>query len=298
MSEERLRALLDSLPAGVAAYDADGRLLYANPAMWRQAGEDVPALPAGSTLEQVITVMARAGHYGPGDAATRVREGLVLDRGRSRHRLARNVAGRWHELRSEPLPGGGSVSLSVDVTDLHRTEPEAIARAALLDNILQRLSSGVAEYDHKGRLRYFNSAYRSLTGFPPGSLRLGMALAEVFEVLEAAGQLVNLTPEQMADLPRGAPRGAFGRAPASGRGGAVDAVQPLPGGRAPRRGGRDHAAPPRGGRGAAPRGDARRGAGGAAARGLRVRAGPARRDGERGLPADHGGVRGEGRRAP
>ncbi len=198
----RLAEILDALPAGLAAYDRDGRLIHANPALWRQAGPGATPLPDGATLEQVVTLLAAAGHYGDGDPATRVRAGLALDRSRSRRRLARNAMGCWHELSSTPLPGGGTVSLSVDVTAVRRTESQAVERAALLEAILERLEGGVAEYDHGSRLRYHNAAYETLIGAAPGTLRRGMTIAEVVDLLDAAGQFVGLTESERAHLPR------------------------------------------------------------------------------------------------
>jgi PAS domain S-box-containing protein len=198
-----LRAVLDTLPAGLAIYDAEWRLTYANPALWQQAGEGMESLPPGSTLSDVTALMARNGHYGSVDPEKQARGATVLDGTRPLRLLARNAAGRWHELTSTPLPGGGGVSLSVDVTGIHRSESEARTHAALLETILEKLDSGIAGYDRRGHLRYFNPAYQRLIGAVPGVLRLGMAMGEVLDHLEAVGQLLNLTEEQRARLPRG-----------------------------------------------------------------------------------------------
>ncbi|WP_426959144.1 PAS-domain containing protein [Muricoccus radiodurans] len=194
------RSALDALAAGVSIYDAEGRLAYANPALWRQAGVD--PLPPGTPIAEVVACLAASGHYGPGDPNRRIATIARLDRSRPRRHLTRNNAGRWHELTSHPLPEGGSIGLSVDVTQAHRSDSEAATRAALLESILEGLAGGVAEYDHHSRLRYFNPAYRALIGAPSSALQLGMTLAEVYALLEAVGQLSTLSHEELLGLPR------------------------------------------------------------------------------------------------
>ena len=193
--------VLDSLPAGVAVYDAAGCLSYANAAFWAQAGEAARPLPPGTPVAEVAALMARAGHYGTEGPDDRREAVAALDRRRVYRFLACNAAGRWHEMTSTPLPGGGSLSLSVDITGIRRSEAEAVEHAALLEAILDRLDTGVSVSNHAGRLTYFNRAYDRLISTEHGAIRLGMTRAEVFEHLRRAGELDRMTPEEVADLP-------------------------------------------------------------------------------------------------
>jgi PAS domain S-box-containing protein len=187
---------LDVLPAGIAIYDGEARLVYANAALWAQAQQDVAPLPPGTPVAAVTELLARSGHYGPGDPAEHAANVAGLDRRRPHRRVARNEFGRWHDLSSMPLPGGGFVSLSVDVTDVRRSEAEAVEYAALLDAILQRLDTGISASDHQARLIYFNEAYGRLLGAKPGMLRLGMTRQELFEHLRDIGALSGLNPDE------------------------------------------------------------------------------------------------------
>ena len=194
-------AVLDALPAGVAVYDGADRLLYANPAFWAQAGEGVQPLPPGTPAAEVTALMGRGGHYGADRMEARAAVAASLDRRRSHRHLARNATGRWHEMTITPLPGGGSLSLSVDITGVRRSEAEAVEHAALLEAILDRLDTGVSVSNHASRLTYFNRAYGRLIGTEPGAIRLGMTRAEVFEHLRRAGELDRMAPEEMVNLP-------------------------------------------------------------------------------------------------
>ena len=95
-----LRAVLETLPAGIAIYDPSAALVYANSALWSQAGVDAPALPFGTPAAEVMVLLSRGGSGGSSDAGE----------------TFRNAAGRWHRVTTTPLPGGGFVTFSVDIT--------------------------------------------------------------------------------------------------------------------------------------------------------------------------------------
>ena len=195
------RCVLEALPAGIAIYDGRQRLIFANAALWEQAGAGTRPLPPGTPLAEVTALMARAGHYGLGGNAAR--RGVVaasIDRRRVQRHLARNAAGRWHEMTSTPLPGGGSVSLSVDITGVRRSESAAVQHAALLEAILDQLDTGVSVSDHAARVIYFNRAYPHLISPEPRAIQVGMTRAELFDHLRRAGELDRLTAEQVAGL--------------------------------------------------------------------------------------------------
>ncbi|MFH5925835.1 PAS-domain containing protein [Roseomonas xinghualingensis] len=188
------RSVLDALPVGLAVYDAEARLVYATPAFWAQAGKDVAALPPGTPQAEVTDLFTRSGHYSPD--APEEGAAAAANRGHPQRRLARNDAGRWYELTSTPLPHGGSVSLSVDVTGDKCSRPEAVEHAALLETILQRLDTGIMVTDHLARVTCFNEAYPRLIGVQPGVLRVGMTRAELLDHLRSIGELSQLTPEE------------------------------------------------------------------------------------------------------
>ena len=197
-----LRNVLEALPAGIAIYDGDARLVFANSGLWAQAGPDARPLPPGTPVAEVTALLSRAGHYGPGDPDGRGLLAASLDRRRPHRHLARNRMGRWHEMTSTPLAGGGSVSLSVDITGVRRSEAEAVEHAALLEAILDRLDTGVSVSDHTSRLTYFNKAYRNLISADPAAIKLGMTRAELFEHLRRTGELDRMGPEEAAGLIR------------------------------------------------------------------------------------------------
>ncbi|MFC7736813.1 PAS-domain containing protein [Roseomonas sp. GCM10028921] len=193
--DDLARSALDALPAGIAVLDAEGRLIHANPAFRTQAG--APALAPGATLEELIALLAGAGHLSAEEAARFTALPAGVDAPLPGRLLARSAEGHWHEMAALPVLGGGTVLLSVDVTALRGSEAEALEHAGMLETILERLDTGVLVSDGASRLVYFNRAYHGFIGTAPGTVRPGMTRAELFETMRATGELFSLTPEEL-----------------------------------------------------------------------------------------------------
>ena len=72
-----IRHVLDALPHAVSAIDAERRLVFANAAFYREAGIEPGALPAGTSLHDMIRLLAYRGLYGPGDPEAQTRAVLA-----------------------------------------------------------------------------------------------------------------------------------------------------------------------------------------------------------------------------
>ena len=198
--ETHFRAVLEALPAAIAIFDGAGLLRYANLAFWDQAGLGAAPLPPGTPAAEVAARLAAAGHFGEAGPS-------ALHSARPHRQLLRSAGGHWHEVTSAPLPDGGSVLLSVDITGVRRSESEAVEHAALLEAILERLDTGISVTDDAGRLTYFNRAYERLIGAGAGGVRLGMTRAALFERLRQVGELDRMAPQDLANLPLTGVRG-------------------------------------------------------------------------------------------
>ncbi len=111
-ADARLAALVAAVPAGVLVLDGEGRVRRANPAARRLLG--LTRAPEGRTLleagplAELDALVRRAGREG--------RASAELERPRPDGLLARLLAS------AAPLPGGGTVLLVQDLTDLRRLE--------------------------------------------------------------------------------------------------------------------------------------------------------------------------------
>lgn len=189
---ELLQDALGCLPISITVFDAEARLAYISNR--RLLHPDLPdaSLPIGASLRDVISLYAYHGLLGPGDPEERIRAALRQDQSKPWRRLYRSAAGRVVDVVSEPLPNGGFASVAFDVTAFVNGEAEALATAREMQGVIDQVREGVAVYGPDRRLVFQNPAYARLIGAPPGSLRPGMTLAEVFAVLAARGEYGNL----------------------------------------------------------------------------------------------------------
>ncbi|MCX7932613.1 MAG: PAS-domain containing protein [Rhodovarius sp.] len=181
--------ILDALPVGVLAFDAERQLLLANRWMLELAGVGAQHLPAGLPLADVIRLLALRGLFGVGDPEARVAEYLALEHGRPHARLLRREDGSTFEFRSEPLAGGGLLAVFTDVTPLAAPLEESKAEVSRLETVLEALGSGVALFDGDWRLRLHNLAFAHLLGLPANRLGPGVAAQDLIRLLAERAEM-------------------------------------------------------------------------------------------------------------
>jgi len=128
-NRDLLQHALDHARQGITVFDSDLKLTC-----WNREFQDLFGLPdtmlrMGTSLEEIVSLNAKKGLYGPGrrDRVVTARlESFVSDASQSRLRLY--PEGKTIELRSAPLPDGGIVTTYTDVTDAVMAE-EALAKA-------------------------------------------------------------------------------------------------------------------------------------------------------------------------
>jgi len=135
--------LVNHLPQGLSLFDEELRLL-----LWNQPFIDILDFPpqaifSGARFEDLLTLMAERGDYGPGDARQQVAERLALAREFKPHRFERTRPnGRTHLIEGRPLMFedriAGFVTTYTDITAQKNTE-QALRRAN------DRLASGMVE---------------------------------------------------------------------------------------------------------------------------------------------------------
>ncbi len=194
------QAVLDALPFGLTVSDAAHRFVYANPAFWQVLGAGQSACPYGSPVAELFRLAAYRGLYGPGDPEAQAAASAALDRSRPSRRQYRSADGsRTIDVISQPLPGGGFLTMGVDVTGPARAREEAVARARAAEGTLARLSSGIGLFDAGMRLLLLNPAYEALCGLSPGALRPGLTHRDVLAAMAAMGELGPAEAEEIAE---------------------------------------------------------------------------------------------------
>ena len=182
-------ALLDALPQAISVADAEARFVYANAAYWARAGIPPESCPPGTPVREAVRMLAYRGLCGPGDPEALVEAVMAVDRSVPSRRLHTIADGsRSFESASVPLPGGGFMVVSHEITAMLHAREEIAARARLLESTLAGLARGVARFDAATRLAFFNPAYEALIGLDGGTLRTGMAHAEILALLDQRGE--------------------------------------------------------------------------------------------------------------
>jgi signal transduction histidine kinase len=173
-----LRALIETLPSPVWTRDAAGRLTFVNAAYARA----VEAKNAADAVDRHIELLDSA-----------ARENIAQARAGSGNyagRLRAVVAGARRTFDVLDFrTATGSAGIGIDSTQVD-TMRSALARLADAHRrTLDQLSTGVAMFDDKHRLTFYNAAYRAGWDLASGFLDQGPTDSAVIEVLRAARKL-------------------------------------------------------------------------------------------------------------
>jgi signal transduction histidine kinase len=176
-----LRTLIDSLPLPVWTRDTMGRLSFVNTAYARA----VEAKSAADAITRAVELLDSAAR----DTIAHGRAG----NGSYTGRLPAIVAGARHSLDVyDYRTDSGTVGIGLDASE---TETMRLALGRLADahrRILDQLSTGVAIFDAKQKLTFYNAAYRALWDLDPAYLDQAPTDSALIERLRAARKL----PEQ------------------------------------------------------------------------------------------------------
>ncbi len=153
-----IRVLMDNLPVGVALVDEALQVRIFNRKA-RQLLDFPDSFFAGKmpTLRELFLFNARRGEYGEGDPEAQADALVERSRKREPHQFERDRPdGSVLDIRGEPLPGGGFVTIWTDVTARKRAEREADARARQLDLVMANVPGKLSFFDAELRCVYSN----------------------------------------------------------------------------------------------------------------------------------------------
>ncbi len=121
---QRLVDAFEAIPEGIAIFDADDRYVSWNSRYAELYATDRNSIKAGQTFEETLRAGLAQGHY----ANAIGREEEWLTERLARHRLQSSsheqhlAGGRWVRVEEHRTPGGGSVGVRIDITDLKKRE--------------------------------------------------------------------------------------------------------------------------------------------------------------------------------
>ena len=125
--ETVLRVVFDNMASGVLMFDRDLQLVAWNREFVRALDMPEGVLHNELHLSDLIRFLARRGEYGPVDGDERAR--YFVERAGERYTVERTRPdGTVLQIRHNPLPEGGFVTIYLDITELKRRE-EALTAA-------------------------------------------------------------------------------------------------------------------------------------------------------------------------
>lgn len=162
------QTIIDNLPSGVSLADKDLRVTIWNSEFKRLLKfPDELFEPEPPDLYKLAIYNARRGEYGPGDPEELAQAVVGRARKMQPHVYERKRPdGTVLEIRGQPLPGGGFVSIYTDITDRKHAEDEVRRTASYFLSVLDNLPIGVLLADKEMHCVHWNKQGRSLFDIP------------------------------------------------------------------------------------------------------------------------------------
>jgi signal transduction histidine kinase len=185
----QLEATLTGMTDGIMMIDADLKLIEWNPHFPEFTGVPAEILRVGLPMEEILRKQARAGEFGTVQVEAEVsrRMARLRSNASSGRTERRRPDGRVLELRRNPLPGGGFVTLYTDVT----------ARRQAEDRLHQSEKLAAVGRATAGAAHDFNNLLSSILGSAEllelrlaGEPELGRYAANIRETAERGGNLI------------------------------------------------------------------------------------------------------------
>ncbi|HYM01814.1 MAG TPA: PAS domain S-box protein, partial [Stellaceae bacterium] len=144
-----LEAVLRTIPDGIHVFAADLQMIAYNDNLFSVLDvEREQVLGAADPSRELFRIFAERGDYGPGDVETLVEERSAMFKEHIVRQFERRLAtGKWLECRVQPMPEGGSVIVSRDVTDRKAYEFQLEDNRARLEEQAAALASAADRLD-------------------------------------------------------------------------------------------------------------------------------------------------------
>jgi PAS domain S-box-containing protein len=135
-----------NMGSGLVVFDKDSRLVAWNDGFTNLIGLDRNLLRRGTTLREILVSQAKAGEFGPCDPEAEADRRIAANHGEHSVVIERTRPnGRIVELRRNAIPGGGSVTIYIDVTERRQAERELKELNATLERRIAERTEALAE---------------------------------------------------------------------------------------------------------------------------------------------------------
>ena len=205
---DTLQVIFDNFPGGFAFYDENFQLASTNAEYGRLLEYPQDLIDQKLHILDYLRFNAARGDYGEGEPeALALKSFDAVDRSKPFSIERSTASGKHLEIRSTPLPDGGSIYNFFDITERKHmqeqlAEKERIARdqSAELEAVLANMRQGVSVFDANGRITLWNRQYIDIFGKPEGEIQKGKSLTELIEAEKSRGEFDGDVEEHVMDL--------------------------------------------------------------------------------------------------
>ena len=198
--QDTLQTIIDFLPSGITMFNAEQQMVVCNQ-NFRTMLEFPDSLFADGlpSLRDLALFNAERGEYGEGDPHAIADQVCERARTMQPHVFERQRPdGTILEIRGNPMPSGGWVSIYTDITERKRVEREAQRYSTYLDTVLNSLPQGITVINEKLGIELWNKRFENLLNIPEGELHAGIAFEDVIRKNAERGEYGDVDPVQKA----------------------------------------------------------------------------------------------------
>jgi diguanylate cyclase (GGDEF)-like protein/PAS domain S-box-containing protein len=180
---DRFQRAVAHMSHGLTLFGADVRLILCNEQYLRIYRLDPAIMKPGISMREVIAHFVEQGHA-PGESAEEIynRRMGEIARGESSVGMTTCGDGRIIQAISSPMPDGGWVTASYDITDRIRYEDALKQQNLLFDAALENMAHGLCVYDKDMRLVCRNSRYLEFYKLTEEEAKPGTHLSELVDL--------------------------------------------------------------------------------------------------------------------
>jgi PAS domain S-box-containing protein len=190
-----LRTTLDSMGQGLTMYDADWNLVSYNSRYREHFDLPDDVFHADCTFDDVVGATMR-GDYGDD---WRDRLTVVRDESRMTSEWRRSFvrpSGRSLDLLSIPVPSGGFIVTSTDISEIKRVEAALLRQQEINKTVLDAMDQGLLMIDGEGNCQLYNNRVCALINVPPEFLDAKPPHRDLINMQAERGDYRHVTREE------------------------------------------------------------------------------------------------------
>lgn len=187
-----LASAIETIQEGFALFDADETLILCNSRFGMHMPDIRSQLRPGLLFDDYVRIVSKSRYLHLPDSTDSTQWAAQrMQRHGEEHVMfnVRMIWDRWVQVSEHRMPGGQTVIMQTDISDIIRMERMERGRlmddqAKLIRATLEHINQGVGIFDHNGRLVGFNQRLAQLMSIPLTQIRIGLDFDIILKLIE------------------------------------------------------------------------------------------------------------------